>query len=419
MLAAYRDFINVPGTKGLIVASAIARLPQAMFAIGIITLLAHKTGQYWLAGSVAGTFTLANALFAPKISKLVDLYGQYKILPVVTACSTGMMLGLIVAIYLEASITLLFLLAALAGLMPSMPAMTRARWMHMFQEKHRLHTAFSVDTVLTELAYIIGPPLAIGLSTHFYAETGPLMATLLLVFGVTAVLAQRNSEPQVVNDSASSANSVLFRPGIRTMVFSLLAMGGIGGAIDVAVVAYANEQGWPGSASFILAAYALGSMIAGLLFGAIKLSLPIEKQFLLGILVTGLTAILPLFSSSVYALAVLLFFAGVSFAPTMVVTMNLGAILIPASRATEGFTWMTTGLSVGVAIGAAVSGVFVDIYGARAGFGGAIGAGLIMVMVVLSGFGSLRKTVANSAVGADAIANPGVPVGEDVIAPGR
>lgn len=385
----YRELLTTPGVMGLVIASSIARLPQAMIGIGIITMLVQQTGLYWLAGSVAGTFTLANALIGPQVSKLVDLRGQSRVLPFVTTFSICMLLALIFAVYMSAPASLLFILAALAGVMPSMPAMIRARWAHLFNGKPQLHTAFSLDTVLTELAFIVGPPLAIGLSTTLFAEAGPLVAILLLVIGVTAFLLQRQTEPKLVVDVKRATNSTLLIPGIRTIVLALLAMGVIGGSIDVAVVAFANAQGWPTSASFILAAYALGSMIAGLTFGALRFSLSIEKQFFLGILVTAVTTVLPILSPDVYFLSGMLFVAGMSFAPTMVIIMNLGTHIVPPSRITEGLTWMTTGISIGVALGGVLSGLIIDAYGARAGFFVAIVAGLIMLVIVLVGLRTL------------------------------
>ncbi|PMV83608.1 MULTISPECIES: MFS transporter [unclassified Pseudomonas] len=390
----YRELLTTPGVMGLVIASSIARLPQAMIGIGIITMLVQQTGLYWLAGSVAGTFTLANALIGPQVSKLVDQRGQSRVLPLVTTFSIGMLLALIVAVSMRAPTPLLFILAALAGTMPSMPAMIRARWTQLFRGKPQLHTAFSLDTVLTELAFIIGPPLAIGLSVSFFAEAGPLVAVLLLVIGVSAFLLQKQTEPKVIVGVRKSTGSTLLIPGVRTIVLALLAMGVIGGSIDVAVVAFANAQDWPASASFILAAYALGSMIAGLTFGALRVSLSIEKQFFVGVLITAVTAVLPIFSPDVYILSGMLFVAGMSFAPTMVVVMNLGTIIVPPSRITEGLTWMTTGISIGVALGGVLAGLVIDAYGARAGFGVAIGAGLVMVVIVLLGLRTLRSTSA-------------------------
>lgn len=399
----YRELLTTPGATGLVLASSIARLPQAMIGIGIITMLVEQTGVYWLAGAVAGTFTLANALLGPRISKLVDQRGQSRVLPVVTAFSIVMLLALIFAVHLRAPAALFFVLAALAGTMPSMPSMIRARWTQLFRGKPQLHTAFSLDTVLTELAYIIGPPLAIGLSVSFFAEAGPLVAVALLAVGVTAFLLQRQTEPKVVVGHTRNTGSTLLIPGVRTIVLALLAMGVIGGAIDVAVVAFANAQGWPASATFILAAYAFGSLVAGLTFGALRVSLAIEKQFLIGILVTAFTGVLPIFAADVYVLSATLFIAGISFAPTMVVVMKLGTIIIPPSRITEGLTWMTTGISIGVALGGMLAGVVIDAFGARAGFGVAIGAGVMMIGVVLIG---LRTLAAVSTARVESVSSP-------------
>lgn len=386
----YREMLTTPGVMGLVFASFIVRLPQAMIGIGIITMLAEQRGLYWLAGSVAATFTLANALIGPHVSKFVDRHGQSRVLPGITAFSIVMLLALMVAAYMKVTAPLLFILAALAGTMPNMPAMIRARWTELFRDKPQLHTAFSLDTALTELSYIVGPVLAIALSTSIFAEAGPLAAVLLLIIGMTAFLLQRQTEPKVVSGGKEIGSSTLRIPGLRIIFLALMAMGVIGGSIDVAVVAFANAQHWPTAASFILAAYALGSVVSGLAFGAFSITLPLEKQFLIGVLVTAVTTILPILSPDVYIMTGMVFVASLSFAPTMVVVMNLGTIIVPPSKLTEGLTWMTTGISIGVALGSALSGRIIDIFGARAGFGVPIVAGGIMLMVVLIGMRTLR-----------------------------
>ena len=90
----YRELLTTPGATGLVLASSMA-LATAMIGIGIITMLVQQTGVYWLAGAVAGTFTLANALLGPHISRLVDQHGQSRVLPVVTAFTVAMLLALI------------------------------------------------------------------------------------------------------------------------------------------------------------------------------------------------------------------------------------------------------------------------------------------------------------------------------------
>ena len=392
----YREIFAVPGVLGLVISGTIARLTYAMMGIGIITMLVMQTDHYGLAGTVAGTFTLSSALIAPRVAKFVDSHGQRRVLPWVTAFSTLMLLSLVAVAYLAAPAPMLYLLAVLAGTMPSMSAMIRARWAAMFRDSHHLHTAFSLDTVLAEITFIVGAPLAIALSSELFAEAGPLIAVLLQILGVTAILMQRKTEPKVVAGGSSDGSSVLRTPGLATIVLVLLTMGVMGGTIDVSAVAFANEHHWPTAASIMLAAYALGSILSGLMFGGLRLSISMPKQFFIGTLLTALTMVPTVFSQTVFALVATLFVAGISYAPTMIVALNIGSKIIAPGRITEGLTWMMTGISVGVAVGAGLAGAVVDHYGARAGLLLGTSAGFIMLIVLVAGWSRLRDASLNS-----------------------
>ena len=51
---------------------------------------------------------------------------------------------------------------------------------------------------------------------------------------------------------------------------------------------------------------------------------------------------------------------------------------------------MSTGISIGVAVGGVVAGLVIDAYGARAGFAVPIVAGVVMVVIVLLGLRTLQ-----------------------------
>lgn len=388
----YHTLFTTPGVTGLVISSLIARLPQTMIGIGIVIMLVQQTRLYWLAASAAGTFTLAHALIGPYVSRVIDQWGQRRVLPFVTVFSIGMLLLLIIAVYLKAPVPLLFIFAALAGTMPNMPAMTRARWAQLFHCKPQLHTAFCLDMAMTELAFIIGPLLTIGSSISFFTGNGPLLAIFLLCFGMTAFLMQRQTEPTLVVGTPKNTGSILTIPGIRTLLSTLLAMGIISGSINVAVFSFAfsHAQVQPAAIGFILAAHTLGSMIAALLFGALSIAWPIEKQFSIVSLITATTTALPFLFSDVYIFTGILFVAGLSFTLTIVIVMKLGTIILPPSRVTEGFTRMTTNISIGIGLGGISAGLIIDAYGVRAGFGVAFVAGLAMVMIMLLGLRTLR-----------------------------
>ena len=89
---------------------------------------------------------------------------------------------------------------------------------------------------------------------------------------------------------------------------------------------------------------------------------------------------LPLpFVGSIPVLAVVLFLAGFAISPTLVAVVSLVQSHVPASRLTEGITWVMTGVGLGIAPGAAVAGWLIDEYGASTAYivpvvGGALAA---------------------------------------------
>ena len=88
-----------------------------------------------------------------------------------------------------------------------------------------------------------------------------------------------------------------------------------------------------------------------------------------------------------------LFLAGLCIAPTMITTMSLIEQHVPRAQLTEGMTWISTGLAVGVALGSAVAGWVIDTAGARAGYGVPVAAGAVAVAVGFLGYRRLSRPV--------------------------
>lgn len=108
MASPYRVLLTNSDAIVLVITSSVARLPQAMLSIGIITMLLQQGSLYWLAGAIAGTFTLANAVISPQVSKLVDQYGQSKVLPIITTFSMIMLLVFGICCLCESTCTISF-----------------------------------------------------------------------------------------------------------------------------------------------------------------------------------------------------------------------------------------------------------------------------------------------------------------------
>jgi len=70
------------------------------------------------------------------------------------------------------------------------------------------------------------------------------------------------------------------------------------------------------------------------------------------------------FAPSVAIMMPLAFGAGLAISPTLIAGFGLVERLVPRPMLTEGFTWVSTSLALGVGLGVSVSGRFVDSFGA-------------------------------------------------------
>ena len=393
MAQPYRELFAAPGTRGFALAGLLARIPLPMIGIGIITMLSQLRGSYALAGAVSASFVLSYALLSPQVSRWVDRRGQSRVLPLATAISVLGLLLLLGATWWQAPDWILFAGAVLAGFMPSMSAMVRARWTAIYRGQDRLQTAYSLETVLDEVTFIAGPPLSVGLAVLVFPRAGVLAAALLLIAGVSALLLQKGTEPPIHVQEQGSRPSVLRLNSVRLLALLMVAMGVIVGTVDIVSVAFAQQMGQPGAASLVLSAYALGSCAAGLVFGGLKLNIPLHRLLLLGGLATAATTLPLLLVASVAQLAGAVLLAGLFFAPTMIVAMSLVERVVPEQQLTEGMTWLLAGLNIGVAMGAAVSGRMVDQGGASSGFVAALYAAALIVLLALCSYQSLRAPV--------------------------
>jgi MFS family permease len=388
----YREIFRVPGAKGFSAAGFLARLPIAMAPIGIVAMLSQTSGEYWLAGAVSATFALTNALVSPNISRLVDRYGQASVVTPTTIVSVLAFAVLIAAANRDWPVWTLFASAFLAGIMPSIPAMVRARWTEIFRDRPELNTAFAFESAADELVYIAGASLSVGLTVALFPEAGMLVSTLFLALGTLAFILQRSTEPKIrllAQDVAGRSSAIRLLP-VQILTLALIFVGATFATAEVSVVAITKELGQPNAASLVIGVYALGSFVVGLVLGALNPRLSLHRQLLIATGVLALTS-LPLLVSgtSVPLLAAAVFLSGVAISPTFITAFGLIERRVPEAMLTEGVTWVMTGIGIGMALGAFVSGWVVDAYGAQNGFWVSVGAAFVTVVIVAFGQRSL------------------------------
>lgn len=387
----YAVIFREPGAKGFAAAAFIARMPLAMAVIGIVAMLSQTHGEYWLAGAVSATFALTNALASPQISRLVDRYGQTAVLAPATLIAVLAFAILLVATHQRWPEWTLFASAFFAATMPSMPAMVRARWSALFRDRPELNTAFAFESAADELVYVAGASLSVGLSVALFPEAGILVSTLMLAVGSALFLAQRSTEPAVRPAGTAAPGSAIRLLPVQVVTLALIFVGAIFATAEVTSVAITKELGQPGAATLVVGVYAVGSFVVGLIVGALALKMPFQRQLLISLAVLALTQIPLLWASNVPALAITVFLSGVAISPTFITSFGLIERRVPIAQLTEGITWVTTGIDIGIALGAFVSGWVVDVYGARNGFWVSVTMGAIAFAIVLAGQAVLAR----------------------------
>ncbi|MDK0517538.1 MFS transporter [Streptomyces sp. ML-6] len=389
MFTRYATLFRHPGATPMTTAGVLARMPLSMVGIGIITMVSRTHGSYALAGALAACYTLVAAVASPQVARLVDRYGQGRVVVPVALFGTAWIWAMAAASASDGPEVLLFVFALLAGVTPSAPALVRSRWSHILRDTDDIHTAYSWETVLDELCFILGPPLSIGLGIALFPQAGLVAASIFSLAGTLWLTAQRRTEPPITGTlpgeklNGSGLLRVLSDPTVALVAVAMAAMGVIIGTVDVVSVAFAEAGGNTALASIVLSAYAAGSCLSGFVFGSRVITRPIDELLRAGLIATALTTVPMVFAGSIGALSATVLVAGVFFAPTMILSSRLIEKNVPQASLTEALTWATAGLSLGTAIGPAAAGPVIDGLGAGNGFWVAVVAGAVLLLPVV------------------------------------
>ena len=381
MLSTYRRALATPGAVRFSASGALARMPISMTGLGIVILVSERTGSYGVAGGVSAAYVAANALGGIPLARLVDRRGQRRVLAPAVALSVVALVLLVLAVESDAAAPLPHLLAALSGVtMPNVGAAVRARWSYAAEDRRVLDTAFALEAVNDEVVFIVGPTVTALLSAAWHPWAGLAAAALFATVGTALLVVQRSTEPPLRRVERAHRSPMPWRK-VAPLAVSALSLGGLLGACEVATIAFADEQDRKATAGVLLAVWALGSLLAGLVVGAVTFRRTPAQRYRTGSIALALL-LLPLpFVDTLPALGFFLLLCGFAISPTLIAAISWTESLVPADRLNEGIAAVTTGLVAGIAPGAALVGVVVDAEGASASYWVPVGIAVVGVLV--------------------------------------
>jgi MFS family permease len=382
MLSSYRRVLAEPGTLRFSAAGLVARLPISMVGLGIVLLVSSATGSYGLAGAVSAAYMVTNACLSILQARLVDRLGQALVLTTASAVFGLSMTVLVIAVRADWPIPATYVAAAVAGgSLPQIGSCVRARWSYVLRDPADVQTAYAIEAVVDEAVFMLGPIAVTVLATAWDPVAGLAVAVVACILGTLAFCAQRATEPppHPPHRSGGKRPPMPWRTVVPLAVVSA-ALGVLFGAAEVATVAFADEQGSQAYAGGLLALWALGSLVAGLLTGAVKWRRGPSIRVRWGAFAMA-CAMAPLyFVESVPVMGLVLLLGGFAIAPTLIGTLSLTERTVPSARLTEGMAIMHTGLVAGVAPGATIGGVVIDAFGASTAYLVCVAAGAVAAM---------------------------------------
>ncbi len=383
-LARYWDALRTPGALAFAVPGVIGRMPMAMLSLGVVLLLTAVTGSYGIAGAVSAAGALLYAVVTPRAARLVDRYGQARVLRQQVTVFAAATAALVLCAAGRAPV---WALAVTGGLsrasMPSLGPVVRSRWSRLLGGTALLDAAFSLEGIADELIFIIGPVLVVALAAGFKPVAGVLVTAALSVAGVAGLTRQRRSEPPAAPATRAQAPP-LRSPAMRVLAGTSACLGTMFVAVDLATIAFAQHHGDKAMAGLLLGLYGLGSAIAGVWYGTRQWRGTQASRLTLALAATALGVAPLAFMSGIWPMAAAITAAGLGISTTLTSSYRIAQMAVPPGQRTEAMSWLTTAAATGTALGAPLAGYLIDSYGAAAGYLFAFAVGLAAVAITIS-----------------------------------
>ena len=397
--AGYRSLLRTPGAAAFFLAASAGRVGIAMTGLGLVWLLHARTGSYGTAGLATAGFALAEALIGPQLARLIDRFGQTRVLP-------GCLLahGVAIAAVLACTTPAAQIAAAICAgaVVPQLGSLSGARWAHLLRGERagELPAAFSLEALANATAFLLGPVLVTSLGAAGDPVLASAIAAGLIVGGGAALAVQRRTAPLPASKRAPAskrtasertaalpagerAGGTLLRPAFILVALLNLAIGLYFGTVGVSVSAFATGHGMPAAAAPIIAAASLSGLLSGWVYGLRRHRAPLRRQLVIASAYLTATAVLLPFAPSAIWLGAALAVTEVAVPPTLVVLNVLTERAVRPAVLTQAFTWNNSASAAGSALAAALAGRAADAWGAAAALGQAPLAGLLLLVLAL------------------------------------
>jgi MFS family permease len=360
----YRVFFTSPGVLSVALPAYLGRLSPGMISLALLLVVRRQTGSYAVAGAATAAYYLAVALTGPIAGRVMDRVGATPVLVASGAVYPAALLGIVLGPRWGLGPAGIPAVCAVAGLtVPQLPTVVQSLWAHLLPEGEARQAAYSAESIVTELVFILGPlvvSLFVLLGDPAYALVAAAGCSAVGAFGVAASpLLRRPPE----RSAAGGWTGPLRVPGVRVLLLTLTVIAMIYGIVPLVITAFAQERARPAMVGVLMALWSVGGIVGALWYGGRRWGVPARQQFPWALAALAASLVPLTLARGLPDMALYMLLAGLVVAPVGVLAMQLMAVVAPPETRTEAFGWQNTANYAGFALGSSLGGVAIETFG--------------------------------------------------------
>ena len=376
----YKELFGFPQVIRLGISAFPARLAYGMIGLGIFFKAEQETGSIAIAGFAIGLNSLAGSLTAGIRGSVMDRFGQKWPIRILVPMYSALILLLNTMETRQSILVTAFVLGITA---PPINLSVRPLWKDIVPDSY-LRTAYAFDSSMMSSTSVIGPVVITALSLSSRPELGlGTVATLMFIGGVALSLTPA-SRDWIPEKKKKDQERLWRNRAIQLLMFEGCFIGFGWGVFDVAVPAFATQEGVQHRVAWIFASFGASTVIGGLLGGLVskKLAplLALRRAYLL-----WLIACVPVaFTYPDWSMALIGACIGLLGGAVQVFYFEVLEAVRPRGSQTASLGWIWSVEGSFMALGAAVGGVVSETFSPR------IGLAMLPIMIL---FGLIILTI--------------------------
>jgi MFS family permease len=243
-----------------------ARLAYGMIGLGIFFKTEQETGSVAMAGFAIGLNSLAGAVTAGIRGSVMDHFGQKWPIRILVPMYSSLILLLNT---METGRSILITSFILGITAPPINLSVRPLWKDIVPESY-LRTAYAFDSSMMSSTSVIGPVVITALSLSSRPALGLGTTAALMFIGGVALSLTPASRDWIPEKKEKNQQKLWRDRAIRLLMLEGCFIGFGWGVFDVAIPAFATQEGVQHRVAWIFATFGIATVVGGLLGGLVS-----------------------------------------------------------------------------------------------------------------------------------------------------